>query len=155
MTRNRLLAVALAAACLLSGAAHAQQTAPTYLSSSGSPKEAQGVFDVFGGGSVSTAVTPTAASTLVAKSSAGSLYGVSVTPTVNGYVMIFNATSAPADGTVSPPRCVAAASNQTTTVSFRSGPPMALSTGITIVFSSTGCFTKTASTTAHIVADYQ
>lgn len=97
-----------------------------------------------------TAVVSTAAeSNHVLKASAGNLYGVSVTSGATaGFLMVFNATSAPADGAVTPIQCVVVPANNTVGLTFNSGPPDAYSTGITAVFSSTGCFTKTASATA-------
>ncbi len=84
----------------------------------------------------------------VIKSSAGTLYGVSVTTGATaGFLMIFNATSAPSDGSVTPAACYELQANQTTAVNFT--PPAAYSTGITAVFSSTGCTTKTVSATAY------
>lgn len=97
-------------------------------------------------------VTSAAAGTLVAKASAGNLYDWQVTTGgTAGYVLIFNATSAPADGTVTPAQCVAVAANSTVGASMTAMPER-FSTGISLVFSSTGCFTKTASATAFIRA---
>lgn len=64
-----------------------------------------------------------------------------------GYLMIFNATSAPADGAVTPTECVVAPANTTTSFDFGDTSEQYV-TGLTAVFSSTGCFTKTASSTA-------
>lgn len=88
----------------------------------------------------------------VFKASAGNLYAYQVTTgAVAGYVMLFNATSAPADGAVAPVKCVAVPSGSTVGVSM--SPPEYFSTGITAVFSTTGCFTKTASATAMFSGD--
>lgn len=105
----------------------------------------------------STGTTPAAtaavANNLVAKASAGNLYGYNVVSGASaGYVMIFNATAAPADGAVTPLRCIPLAANTGVDVNMR-GPPIYFSTGITLVFSTTGCFNKTASATAFIAAD--
>jgi hypothetical protein len=87
----------------------------------------------------------------VIKSSAGNLYGLNVTATAAGYIMIFDATAAPADGAVTPKWVMPLAAG-----SGFSGPPsgtpiaMSFSTGIVAVYSSTGPFTKTASATAFI-----
>jgi len=62
--------------------------------------------------------------------------------------MVFDATSAPADGAVTPKECAVAPANATTFIDYGGGPPESFATGITAVFSSTGCFTKTASATA-------
>ena len=105
------------------------------------------------GCTVAAAITPLAStaaeSSHVFKASAGSAYSIYVTTGATaGYLMIFNATSAPADGAVTPIDCVQAAAEATVGVSSAGAPPDAFSTGITAVFSTTGCFTKTASATA-------
>lgn len=84
----------------------------------------------------------------VLDATAGNLYSVYVTTGATaGFLMLFNATSAPADGAVTPIECLIAPANSTTGLD-RSQIPDVFSTGITSVFSSTGCFTKTASATA-------
>lgn len=112
---------------------------------------------VGGAASLTSGVTSSASANLVLKASAGVLWGFQVTTGASaGYVMIYNATSAPADGAVTPYRCYGQIpANYTLGVDFRPGPPIALSTGITIGFSTTGCFTKTASATAFIAGDFQ
>jgi hypothetical protein len=64
-----------------------------------------------------------------------------------GYVMVFNTASAPADGAVTPQYCYAMAANSTLTLGQVLLPTIG---NVTIVFSTTGCFTKTASATAFI-----
>lgn len=97
--------------------------------------------------------TAAAASALVVKASAGNLYGLNVTSgAAAGFVMIFNAVSAPADGAVTPARCIPLAASTGIELNYRA-LPMAFTTGITVVFSTTGCFSKTASATAFIAAD--
>lgn len=101
------------------------------------------------------AVTPVVSSAVesshVIKGSAGTLYDWhATTGAVAGYVMIFNATSAPADGAVTPICCFAVAALNTVTSMDK--VPTTFSTGITMVFSSTGPFTKTASATAFFSA---
>lgn len=84
----------------------------------------------------------------VLKASAGNLYDAYVTTgTTPGYLMTFNATSAPGDGAVTPIDCIQAPPSQTTALFTLASPPEVFSTGITIVFSTTGCFTKTISAT--------
>jgi hypothetical protein len=100
--------------------------------------------------------TSSVGSNLVAKASAGNLYGFMVaTGSTSGCVMVFNATSLPGNGTVTPvlvPLPVAANSF----VSFNAGSvPVYLSTGITIGFSSTCGYTLTASSTAAISAQVE
>lgn len=105
------------------------------------------------------AVTAALASSQVVKASAGTLYSfdVSADSTLSGaawWVMVFNATSAPADGAVTPAKCYAMPSGATTlTAAFAPGGT-AFSTGITIVTSTTGCFSKTASAHAFISGDF-
>lgn len=97
--------------------------------------------------------TTVASSSLVGKASAGNLYSYNaVSGASAGYLLIYNAATAPADGTVSPARCIPLAANTGIEVDLR-GQPTYFSTGITFVFSTTGCFTQTASATAFIAAD--
>lgn len=103
-------------------------------------------------------VSASAESGHVLKSGAGNLYGFSATVGVtSGYVMLFNATSAPADGAVTPLFCYPVTSNGTNGGMGASWGdlPARFSTGITIVFSTTGCFTKTASATAFFAGQVQ
>lgn len=103
------------------------------------------------GGSACTSVC----SNLVLKASSGNLYSGNLTSGASaGYVMIFNATSAPADGTVTPAYCSVLSANSTWNMANTPIPAL-FSTGITIVFSTTGCFTKTASATAFISGQFQ
>lgn len=84
-------------------------------------------------------------------------FQVSADSTLSGaawWIMVYNATTAPADGAVTPTKCYALPSGATAfTGAFFA--PVAFSTGIVIGVSSTGCFAKTASTHAFISADYQ
>jgi hypothetical protein len=100
---------------------------------------------------IAPVVSASAEASHVLKASAGNLYGLSVTvTTVSGYVMIFDATSAPANGAVTPKFCFPITSNGTNGgAAFSWGSmPMYFATGITVEFSTTGCFTATSSTTA-------
>lgn len=102
--------------------------------------------------------TPTAASSL-SVSGTHTLLGLTITAPSSGYAMAFDATSAPADGTVSPPGCwyipPPISVGQSATISMANTPTGVQTTnGITIVFSTTGCFTKTASP-AFISMNYQ
>lgn len=93
-----------------------------------------------------TVATSTAAeATKVFATSAKTLAAIFVTTgAVSGYLMVFDATSAPADGAVTPKLCIAAAANNTVGFTY----PTAFTTGISVAFSTTGCFTKTVSATA-------
>ena len=126
---------------------------------------AQGVQGVTGGVALPVSGTVNAAPSVIApvsstavegshvfKSSAGTLYSFTVTnPTTAGYFMLFDATSAPADGAVTPKYCLPVNANQAIGMS---ATPVAVSfaTGIVGVFSTTGCFTKTVSATANMSA---
>lgn len=99
-------------------------------------------------GGAAAAIVPdasvAAANSLVIKAGAGNLFWVYATNTTatNGFLLVFNATSAPADGAVVPLDCVALAGNSTASIG---GEPAArYSTGIVAVLSSgANCFTKT------------
>lgn len=71
-----------------------------------------------------------------------------VTGAASGYLMVLNATSKPIDGAVTPIHCVPVAANSSQFINFAPQPPEWYSTGITVIFSTTGCFTKTESATA-------
>jgi len=93
----------------------------------------------------------------IIKAGAGNLYSfnVSADSTLSGaawWLMIYNATSAPADGAVTPAKCYAFPSG-TTGYSAAFNLPVNFSTGITIGVSTTGCFTKTASAHAFFSGD--
>lgn len=100
------------------------------------------------------------ASNVVVKAAPGTLFSfeVQADATLSGaawYVMIFNSTTLPADGTVTPAKCYAQPTGTTQMGgSFATGG-VAFSTGIVIGVSTTGCFTKTASTHGFLSADFQ
>lgn len=103
---------------------------------------------------LSTATTAAIASNIVAKSGAGNFYSANLTSGASaGYFMLFDATAAPADGAVTPFKCWVAAANST--ISISNNPPIRAATGITVVFSTTGCFAKLASATAFMSVDYE
>jgi hypothetical protein len=105
---------------------------------------------------VSQAQTGAAAATLVVKASAGSLVSVSGSAVSGSFIMIFNATSAPADGAVTPTKCWGPmAANGPFSFGWGPGPVLTMSTGIVVVSSSTGCFTKTATNANFIAAEFQ
>lgn len=108
-------------------------------------------------GSVNAIVTPVTtsavASNLVVCAAACNVYGFNVTVGASaGYVLLINATSAPADGAVTPIWCIPVAANSGIDVSWRQAPRK-MTTGATLIFSTTGCFTKTASATAFMTGD--
>lgn len=99
---------------------------------------------------ITPVVSPSAESSRVLKAGAGNLYSLVVTTGgTAGYVLLFNATSPPADGPGQTPiECLVVAASSSVSLNFNPGPPSVYSTGITAVFSTTGCFNKTASATA-------
>ena len=109
----------------------------------------------------STPVTSAAlAANQVVKASAGTLYSfeVQADSTLSGaawWIMFYNATSAPADGAVTPLKCYAVTSGQPQAGGTFGAGGIAFSAGIVIGVSTTGCFTKTASTHAFISGDAQ
>jgi hypothetical protein len=95
--------------------------------------------------------TSAVASSLVVKTGTVSFTHIDVVSGASaGFVMVFNATSAPADGAVTPTLCYSLAANSTFSQSYTGFEKF--TTGLTIVFSTTGCFSKTASATAFIAA---
>lgn len=126
-----------------------------------------------GGGGSAVTIQPSASSAVgiipvvstslesghVLKASPGNLYTVStIVTTVSGYLLLFDATTVPADGAVAPKFCfpiISSGTNGGIGVSYLPGPPLNFSTGIAASFSSTGCFTKTASATAYFSAQVQ
>jgi hypothetical protein len=97
---------------------------------------------------------------LVVKTSAGVLYSfnVSADSTLSGaawWVLVYDATSKPADGAVTPAKCYAMPSGAMALNGAFPAGGAAFTTGITFAVSTTGCFTSTSSTHAFIAADYQ
>lgn len=76
------------------------------------------------------------------------------TGAVAGYLMTFNAVSAPADGAVTPRECIAVAATSTAKIEFYDTTED-YGTGLVAVFSTTGCFTQTLSATAFFKARAQ
>jgi len=106
------------------------------------------------------AQTSALAASLVAKASAGTLksFEVGADSTLSAsawWVMIFDATSLPADGAVTPAKCYPIPANQPVAGGTFGAAGVGFTTGIVIGVSTTGCFSKTASTHAFIGADYQ
>jgi hypothetical protein len=90
----------------------------------------------------------------VLKASAGNLASLSVSlGAVAGWVMLFDATSAPADGAVTPKYAWPVPANGVFDKDWQAFASFA--TGITVVFSTTGPTTKTASATAFFSAQVQ
>lgn len=104
--------------------------------------------------SATVGITPVVSSALesnhIIKASPGNLYGAKITTgAFAGWLLVANSTTAPTAGgaAIAPLSCTAVAANTSTGITFN--PPLAASTGITLVFSTTGqCLTNTASATA-------
>lgn len=90
------------------------------------------------------------------KASPGNLYSlVTTTGATPGFVLLYDATTAPVDGAVTPQACYVVAASTTYVIDFTPGPPARFNTGIVAVFSSTGCFTQTTSATAMFMGYFQ
>lgn len=91
----------------------------------------------------------------ILKVGAGTLYGFQASFTVSGWIMLFDATTAPVDGAVVPRKVwqVSAAQSQTLDKAFN--PPLAMAAGAVLVFSTTGPLTKTASASAYFSGEIQ
>lgn len=140
------------------GSKNLKVTIPTTstVSISGTPNVAISSGTITPLAGVSQAQTGAAASNLVIKASAGSLISLSGSAVSGSFIMLFNATSAPADGAVTPVKCwgpMAAAGPFV--FAWGPGPVLTMSTGITVVSSSTGCFTKTATNAAFLAGEFQ
>ncbi len=112
--------------------------------------------------STSTKVSTTAlAANLVVRNAAAKLqtFEVQADSTLSAapwWVMIYDATSAPADGAVTPAKCYSIPMGISQIGGTFNSGGTSFTTGITIGVSTTGCFTKTASThAAFISGDYQ
>ena len=85
----------------------------------------------------------------IIKTSGGVMYGLTVTNGASaGYVLMFDATTVPSDGAVNPVGCYAIPAGPITVAIPQIAYPRPFVNGIVVVFSSTGCFAKTASSTA-------
>jgi hypothetical protein len=96
-------------------------------------------------------IAPTASSLAeschVFKNSSGNLYGASGYIGAAGFIMIFNASSAPSDGAVTPKAWAYAPQAGSWSMSWQQTAPAYMSSGIVICASSTGPLTKTAYST--------
>lgn len=150
--------VALLGALLLSGSAQAQSTAVQaaigYNSLVGCPSGVTVCFVPYG--AFSSLQSASAESSHVFKATAGNLYDLYVTiGATAGFLMVFDAASAPTDGAVTPKDCIQVPASTTQSLFTGGTGPEVYSTGIVAVFSTTGCFTKTASATAFFHARVQ
>lgn len=108
-----------------------------------------------------TPVTSAAAeSSHVLKAGPGNVYSVyaaNLNATTGGWLVLLNATAAPADGAIVPLACALLSANGMASIQYSPGPPGVFSTGITaVVTSGATCFTKTTGTlTAFISGSVQ
>lgn len=101
-------------------------------------------------GALPVTTTNAVASNQVLKGAAGNGYRYAITTGASaGFFMVFDATTAPADGAVTPKICRAVAANTSLEINHSPQPDL-FTTGIVEVFSTTGCYTKTASATAEL-----
>jgi len=114
------------------------------------PVQSGGGLYVIPSGASAASITPVVSSAAeaahVLKSSGGNLYSVYATnlTTTPGFLVVLNATSAPADGAIAPLDCVPLKPLATAAINYTPGPLAAYSTGITaVVTSASTCFTKT------------
>jgi len=95
--------------------------------------------------------TPAVAGSLIACTGPCNLYSFHISSGASaGFLLLFNQTTVPADGAVTPSACINVAANSTVLVAL--SVPVRFTTGMVAVFSTTGCFTKTISATAFISA---
>ena len=104
--------------------------------------------------------TSALATSVTLKSAAGTLYSYNVTPdstlsAATWYILIFDATAVPSNGSVTPAKCYAEPAGQVRDGGTFAAGGVSFSTGITIAVSTTGCFTLTQSAHAFISGDYQ
>ncbi len=95
---------------------------------------------------ITPVVSASGESSHVLKASAGNTYSVYATnlTATQGFLLLLNATSAPADGAVTPLACAPLSPNGVASLNYAPGPPGVFSTGITaVVTSAVTCFTKT------------
>lgn len=96
-------------------------------------------------------VSASAEGSHVLKAAPGALLAIYVTSPAGaaGFILIFNSTTVPADGTVTPIECIPLTAGPSYAfANFAPQPPEWYSTGISAAYSTTGCFTKTISSGA-------
>lgn len=104
-------------------------------------------------GGIAPVVSSALESNHVIKAGSGILVsGYVTTGAVAGYLLVSDSTTAPSAGgaAIAPIACVYAPANATTSIGGQGGPAIIASTGITLVFSTSGCLTNTASATVFL-----
>ena len=100
-------------------------------------------------GAATPVVSGAAEGSHVLKASSGCLIAAYVTTGASaGFLMVFNSATVPGDGAVTPIECISVPATTTIGLNYAPQPPAWYSTGISVAFSTTGCFTKTISNTA-------
>jgi hypothetical protein len=114
----------------------------------GTSLAANGIAPVVGGSAISS---------LVLKASPGNLYSVYAECSAACWLMVFNSTTAPSNGSTTAgiasgnmQECVSIASGGVGSINYSGAPPEVFSVGITAVISSTTCATLTLATTGFI-----
>lgn len=83
---------------------------------------------------------------LVLKAAPGCLLALYVVNSTSaGYMLVYNAVAVPSNGAVTPIHCIPIAASSYQWINFAPQPPEWYSTGISVAFSTTGCFTQTIS----------
>lgn len=137
------------ALCGVSRAQTAQQVEPSYPTITGCPG---GITACFRSSNVPINSAATESSHIF-KASSGTLFGLSVTSSASGYILVYNLAAPPSDGAVTPVACYYLSSGPGTLGIAFTPFPLRMSAGISVVFSSTGCFTQTSSTTAFFTGE--
>lgn len=88
-------------------------------------------------------------------SGAHNIYGAGFSSTATGWLLLEDATSCAANGTITPLRAYAYPTAGVTQTLSWSDVPRSVATGMAFCFSTSGPYTATASTTAFIWADYK
>lgn len=169
--RHALLAAASLLALLAGSAEAAPNTTGLVVTTCGSTQMQPGnpgpfTVDQYGNTcTTATAPTPTptgglalgastaAEASHVIKSGAGNLYSLQANSSASGYVMLFDATSLPADGAVTP--LLALPVSTFLSMSWGGLPPAHFSTGIVAACSSTGPFTLTSASVCNFTWQVQ
>jgi len=161
MTKPKTI-MAIAAAVFVAGisAVQAQSTGtpvlPGYLTTK--PCHPGETICYNGMGSVIPGVAPAATGYAVLLAKAGNLLGSYATAgSTQGWLMVFNSTTLPSNGATTVgtaagnlEECIYVPANTTQSINFQGLPVEYYSSGVTAVFSSTGCDMLTLSTTAFV-----
>jgi len=105
---------------------------------------------------ITNVASPTQVAGFVMLPTPGSLWSISITTGgTAGYLMVFDSASVPSSGTVSPKNCWYVAATSSGSYQNVNGALSRFNSGIVAVFSSTGCYTYTPSSTAFIWGQVQ